>query len=90
MDTQDPITTEEIERCIKLLSRLTEDASLVATIEYAKFLTLSEAAGRFSRPHKTEIQKRHKALNIERKKEVEMCGFGSICIIEHVDDIKAG
>ena len=69
MDTQDPITTEEIERCIKLLSRLTEDASLVATIEYAKFLTLSEAAGRFSRPHKTEIQKRHKALYIARKKK---------------------
>ncbi len=72
MDTQDPITTEEIERCIKLLSRLTEDASLVATIEYAKFLTLSEAAGRFSRPHKTEIQKRHKALYIARKKKVQM------------------
>lgn len=63
------ITTEEIDRCIKLLTSLSESPSLLAAIDYDKFLDLSKAAGRFSRPNKDEILKQHKIFYAAKRKK---------------------
>jgi hypothetical protein len=71
MSHETNVTTEEIDRCIQLLTRLTENASLAATVEYARLLALSEAAGRFSRPNKNAIRLQHKAFYAARRAKTQ-------------------
>lgn len=73
MSHKDNISTEEIECCIQTLTKLNENASLAASIEYDKLLALTKIAGRFSRPNKDEIYKQHKAFYAakRRKKQIE-------------------
>ncbi len=65
------ISTDEIDGCIRLLSRLTEDSSLVASMQYEKILELTKAAGRFSRPSKNDILKQHKAYYAAQRKRIQ-------------------
>jgi len=71
MPTEPTITLEEIERCIQLLTRLTESAALAATVEYEKLLELTKAAGRFSRPNKDSIRIQHNAFYDARRKSMQ-------------------
>jgi NAD(P)-dependent dehydrogenase (short-subunit alcohol dehydrogenase family) len=66
------VTAEEIDRCIRLLKRLTEDPSLTAQIDYRAFLALTEAAGRFSRPNKDAIRLQHNAFYAARRKALQL------------------
>jgi NAD(P)-dependent dehydrogenase (short-subunit alcohol dehydrogenase family) len=59
---------EEIDRCIELLSKLAANPSLAVSIDHSRFLTLLEAAGRFSRPNKDTIRLRNNAFYAERRK----------------------
>ncbi len=67
--TVSEITKDDIERCIQVLRELTGNPVLVEQFENDQLNALLEAAGRFSRPNKIEIQKRHKAFYNARKKE---------------------
>lgn len=71
MPNETEIPPSEIEACIQLLTRLSESAPLAASIEYEKFLALTQAAGRFSRPTKDEILVRHKAFYAARRKKTQ-------------------
>jgi len=63
--------SDDIDRCIALLQSLVEDPARAAALDYQKFLALSEAAGRFSRPNKDTIRLQHKAFYAARKKAVQ-------------------
>lgn len=63
--------SEEIDRCIQLLTRLSEDPAFAATVDYEKLLELSRAAGKFSRPHKDAIRLQHKAFYAARRKSLQ-------------------
>lgn len=64
-----PIDTE-IDRMIDWLGRL-NDPTLLAAIAPDKRVALLEAAGRFSRPNKDEIKRRHKAFYASRRKKAQ-------------------
>ncbi len=70
MADETKIATEELDLCIALLTRLTEDAALAASVDYAKLLALSKAAGRFSRPHKDAVRIQHKAFYAARREKI--------------------
>ncbi len=63
---------EDIDRCIQLLKQLTEDPSFAAQFDYAKFIELAKAAGRFSRPNKDEIRLQHNAFYAARRKALQL------------------
>lgn len=67
MSIQNDVTSEEIDRCIQILQRLTADATLAASVDYQKLIELTRAAGRFSRPDKNAIRLQHKALYAARR-----------------------
>ncbi len=62
---------DEIQRCTDLLKRLAEDPKLVTGIDYEKVLELTQAAGRFSRPHKDAIRVQHAAFYAARRKSLQ-------------------
>lgn len=62
------ITKDEIDSCIQLLTRLSNDPNLTASIPYEKLIELTMSAGRFSRPNKNEITKLHKAHYAAKRK----------------------
>lgn len=64
--------SEDLDRCIELLTRLSEDASYAATLDYDKLIALTKAAGKFSRPHKDSIRAQHKAFYAARRKKVQL------------------
>ncbi len=72
MSDKTQISEEEIDTCIRVLNQLIENKDLQASFHYDKFLALSKAAGRFSRPNKDEILKTHKAFYAARRKEVQL------------------
>ncbi len=63
------ISNEDLDRCIDLLAKLAENASLAASVDYDKLLALTKAAGQFSRPNKETIQKQHRAFYAARRKK---------------------
>ncbi len=54
-------TTEEIEKCIALLSDLATDSGQFATLPEAQRIAFLKAAGELSRPNRAEAKKRNKA-----------------------------
>jgi NAD(P)-dependent dehydrogenase (short-subunit alcohol dehydrogenase family) len=66
------INPEDLERCIQLLTRLSEDPKLVTTVDYEKLLELTKAAGKFSRPHKDSIRAQHRAFYKAKRKKVQL------------------
>jgi NAD(P)-dependent dehydrogenase (short-subunit alcohol dehydrogenase family) len=66
------INSEDLDRCIQLLTRLSEDPKLVTTVEYEKLFELTKAAGKFSRPHKDSIRAQHRAFYKAKRKKVQL------------------
>lgn len=63
-------TTEEVQRCISLLEYYMEDNLRMSHLSKDMRIALLIAAGRLSRPSKTEVFYRNKQLNKIRKKEI--------------------
>ncbi len=62
------MNAEDVDRCIELLTKLADNPSLAASVEYSKLLALMEAAGRFSRPNKDSIRLRNNAIHAAHRK----------------------
>lgn len=61
---------DDIRRAIDLLENLSENANLLAAVPLEQKIALLKAAGRFSRPSKDEIRKRHKAVSATQRKQI--------------------
>lgn len=68
----EPITPEAIDRCIELLTSLAHDPAKSAAMDPQKFIALTQAAGRFSRPNKDDIRLKHKAFYDARRKRLQL------------------
>lgn len=65
------ITSEEIDRCIALLSRLVGDTDQIFDIEIEKRTELIKMAGMFSRPDRAEFSRRKKDGKLAAKRKLE-------------------
>src|SRR6476660_3845475 len=65
------VTTEEIDRCIALLTQLNTDTELIFDIPKEQRTALIKAAGQFSRPDREEFAKRKKDGKAVAKRKQE-------------------
>jgi NAD(P)-dependent dehydrogenase (short-subunit alcohol dehydrogenase family) len=67
-----PYSNEEIHRCIALLENFVENSTLLAHLSEEQRIALMTAAGRLSRPDRTEIRKRKRDIRqLERQMTVD-------------------
>src|SRR4030095_2539422 len=65
------VTTEEIDRCIALLTQLNTDTELIFDIPKEQRTALIKAAGQFSRPDREEFARRKKDGKAGAKRKME-------------------
>lgn len=64
------MTKEEIENCLKVLSRLNDESSELEGIEEELRVALMREAGRFSRPDKQSLRRRNRELLRARRRRI--------------------
>ena len=70
-ELKNAITSEEIDKCIAILSQLNIDTELIFDIPKEKRTALIKAAGQFSRPDREEFAKRKKDGKAVAKRKLE-------------------
>ena len=71
MSTDKEITSEEIQKCIDLLSQLVDNTSQIFDIEKEQRTELIKVAGMFSRPNRDEFSRRKKDGKKAAKRKLE-------------------
>jgi len=69
-ETDNNISKEELEICLATLQKLVKDSKPLLLIDKEQRVDLMKAAGVFSRPDRTELKKRKKDLNKQKKYEI--------------------
>lgn len=71
MPATNPISPEEIEKCIALLTQLNTDTNQIFDIPKEQRTALIKAAGQFSRPDRDELSRRKKDAKLVAKRKME-------------------
>jgi len=69
--TANSITSEEIDKCIALLTQLSTDTDQIFDIPKDQRTALIKAAGQFSRPDRDELSRRKKDGRLVAKRKME-------------------
>ena len=64
------ITSEELKASLEVLKSLVADSDALVLLDEQDRIELLKAAGILSRPDRTELKKRRKALNDQRKNKI--------------------
>lgn len=64
------VSNDEVKQCIDTLERLVKEASLLGDLPSDQRVALLAAAGRLSRPDRSEIRRRNREVHLARRKKI--------------------
>jgi NAD(P)-dependent dehydrogenase (short-subunit alcohol dehydrogenase family) len=69
-EAQSSISEQELKSCLTTLAALATDPSLLANLNEADRIHLLKAAGQLTRPHRSELRLRQKAIHLAQRKHL--------------------